>query len=182
MWRIFCSNAERHRVTRSYMWLFLSFVRKTSPGWEVGISTYKVRILPKHQVQNGVSGIARAESRRLTHHFECLERDNWQDELILTAELERVDSEEAMKKKVFIRKHGADISIPWDKNFCHSLKKKLHSWTENKRVVMLYLALVLCLAMSVLGSGASVSSDQNRKLYDLNNFTTYSCKILQKSF
>lgn len=154
------------------MWLFLSFVRKTSPGWEVGISTYKVRILPKHQVQNGVSGIARAESRRLTHHFECLERDNWQDELILTAELERVDSEEAMKKKVFIRKHGADISIPWDKNFCHSLKKSFILGLKIK-VVMLYPALVLCLAMSVLGSGASVSSDQNRKLYDLNNFTTY---------
>lgn len=84
---------------------------------------------------------ARAVSRKLAHHFEYPERDNWQDELILIAELERIDLEEAMKKKVCIRKHGADISIPWDKNFCHSLKKALFlDWKQ--RVAMLYLPLV----------------------------------------
>lgn len=41
--------------------------------------------------------------------------------------MERIYLEEAMKKTVFIKKHGTNISIPWDKNF-------IHSWTKTKEI------------------------------------------------
>lgn len=116
-------------MSRSYKWLFSSTIYNAKTEWETNINTNEVRIHLKHHIQDGVWTAARAIRKGLAYQFRRLKWGIWHEKSDLTAELERIDSEEAMKNQRIKKKqrqtsqsHELRNFATHKGNFIHILK------------------------------------------------------------